>query len=71
MILYTTIPEELIFQTSPEQYLKQKFVYYDGIPFLVQETETKEYEIIRNLSTNPQHFLQSKYSPGMRILLPH
>ncbi|WP_044893714.1 YlzJ-like family protein [Bacillus alveayuensis] len=68
MILYTTMPQELIFQTASTEYAKQQLVYYDGIPLLVRETETKEYEIVRNLSTNPQHFLQAKYSPGMTIL---
>jgi hypothetical protein len=68
MILYTTMPQELIFQTTSAEYAKQQLVYYDGIPLLVRETEAKEYEVIRNLSTNPQHFLQAKYSPGMRVL---
>jgi hypothetical protein len=67
MILYTIMPEHLIFQVASEEYAKQKIVYYDGIPFLVQETETKEFEIVRNLSTNPFHFLEQKYAPGARF----
>jgi hypothetical protein len=67
MILYTIMPEHFIFQTAAEEYEKQKMVYYDGIPFLVQKTETNEYEIIRNLSTNPLHFLEQKYAPGTRF----
>ncbi|MBA2876549.1 YlzJ-like family protein [Thermaerobacillus caldiproteolyticus] len=69
MILYTIMPEHLIFQTDMDEYTKQKIVYYDGIPFIVQETETKEYEIVRNLSTNPFHFLEQKYAPGVRFPL--
>jgi hypothetical protein len=67
MILYTFMPEHLIFQSAEEDYLKQKIVYCNGIPLVVKETETQEYEIIRNLSTNPQHFLEQKYSPGTRL----
>lgn len=67
MILYTVMPEYLIFQADSREYTKQKIVYYDGIPFLVQKTETKEWEIVRNLSTNPAHFLEQKYAPGARF----
>jgi hypothetical protein len=67
MILYTIMPEHLIFQTDREEYEKRTMVYYDGIPFLVQKTETNEYEIVQNLSTNPLHFLEQKYAPGTRF----
>ncbi|KXG10608.1 YlzJ-like family protein [Anoxybacillus rupiensis] len=67
MILYTMMPEHLIFQTDSSEYTKQKVIYYDGIPFLVEETETKEWQIVRNLSTNPADFLQQKYAPGERF----
>jgi hypothetical protein len=67
MILYTIMPEHLIFPTDASAYEKQKMVYYDGIPFLVQKTDTDEYEIVQNLSTNPFHFLVSKYAPGSRF----
>ncbi|MEB3749624.1 YlzJ-like family protein [Geobacillus sp. FSL W8-0032] len=67
MILYTMMPEYLVFPTDRAAYEKQKLVYYDGIPFLVQATETGEYEIVQNLSTNPYHFLEAKYAPGARF----
>jgi hypothetical protein len=67
MILYTIVPEHLIFPPADDEYGKQKIVYHDGIPFLARETETKEWEIVRNLSTNPLHFLNEKYAPGERI----
>lgn len=67
MILYTIMPEHLVFQAAAEEYEKQTTVYYDGIPFLVQKAETGEYEIVRNLSTNPLHFLEQKYAPGTRF----
>jgi hypothetical protein len=67
MILYTIMPEHLIFPTDAAAYEKQKMVYYDGVPFLVQKTDTDEYEIVQNLSTNPFHFLEPKYAPGSRF----
>ncbi|EZP78097.1 hypothetical protein H839_05144 [Parageobacillus genomosp. 1] len=67
MILYTIMPEHLIFPTDDAAYEKQKMVYYDGIPFLVQKTDTDEYEIVQNLSTNPFHFLEPQYAPGSRF----
>jgi len=67
MILYTLLPEHIIFQSPEDEYKKQNLVYYNGIPFLVRETESKEYEIIRNLSTNPQHFLEQRYAPGTKL----
>ncbi|AEV18786.1 YlzJ-like family protein [Geobacillus sp. G4] len=67
MILYTIMPEHLIFPVDAAVYEKRKMVYYDGIPFLVQSVETGEYEIVQNLSTNPFHFLNAKYAPGARF----
>ncbi|AGT31593.1 ribonuclease [Geobacillus genomosp. 3] len=67
MILYTVMPEHLMFPTDAAAYEKQKMVYYDGIPFLVQIVDTGEYEIVQNLSTNPYHFLNAKYAPGARF----
>jgi len=67
MILYTVMPEHLLFPVDADAYEKQKMVYYDGIPFLAQVTETGEYEIVQNLSTNPYHFLNDKYAPGARF----
>ncbi|MBB6282219.1 YlzJ-like family protein [Geobacillus subterraneus] len=67
MILYTIMPEHLLFPVDAAAYEKQKKVYYDGIPFLVQMTETGEYEIVQNLSTNPYHFLNANYAPGARF----
>ncbi|NNU82639.1 ribonuclease [Geobacillus sp. BMUD] len=67
MILYTIMPEHLIFPVDAAAYEKRKMVHYDGIPFLVQAVETGEYEIVQNLSTNPSHFLNAKYAPGARF----
>ncbi|AKM18582.1 YlzJ-like family protein [Geobacillus sp. FSL K6-0789] len=67
MILYTIMPEHLVFPVDAAAYEKQKLVHYEGIPLLVQMTDTGEYEIVQNLSTNPYHFLNAKYAPGVRF----
>jgi L-rhamnose mutarotase len=67
MILHTIVPESLIFQSSDEEYKKQHVVQYNGVSLLVQKTETHEYEIVRLLSSNPQHFLQAQYEPGKKL----
>ncbi|WP_297989743.1 YlzJ-like family protein [Anoxybacillus sp.] len=65
MILHTVVPEFIVFQTDEAEYKKQRTVYYNGIPLLVQQTETNEYEIVRLLSSDPQHYLT--YGPGTKL----
>lgn len=65
MILHTIVPEFIIFQTNEADYKKQRTVHYNGVPLLVQQTETNEYEIVRVLSSDPQHYLT--YEPGTKL----
>ncbi|KAB7668694.1 YlzJ-like family protein [Bacillus sp. B1-b2] len=67
MIMYTMMPEELIFPYSQETFEQQQVINYNGIPLLVARTETSEYEVIRILSTDPNHFLSSQFQPGSKI----
>lgn len=69
MILYTTMPQELIFPVDNSEYEKQQVVSLNGISFVVMQTETNAYQIVRNLSTDPAHYLNSEYSPGQTINL--
>lgn len=64
MILYTTMPQELVFQTISSEYEKKMVVEYDGIPLLVEKDEEQNYRVIQIMSTNPNHFLDDRYSPG-------
>lgn len=67
MILYTMMPYEMVFPTAEADYGKQSIVHLDGIDLLVMENNSSEYEIIRILSSNPNHFLNEKYCPGQKI----
>ena len=67
MIMYTMMPEELIFPINQEIYDSQQVINFNGIPLLVAKTETHEYELIRVLSTDPNHYLHIQLQPGTKI----
>jgi len=70
MILYTTLPRELIFNQYDHQQLNtEETILYNGIPLLVTKTNQHEYQVVRVLSTNPQHFLDQSCTPGSIISL--
>ncbi len=66
MILYTMMPQELIYpQTEMEDHIK--FVDVNGVSLAVSSSQNGEYTIERVMSTDPQHFLDGRYSPGQKI----
>ncbi|KOO46559.1 YlzJ-like family protein [Priestia koreensis] len=68
MILYTMMPQELIFPTESVTEAEQKVVEYNGIPFVVTQNENGQHQIVRMLSTNPQDYLDSRYQPGETVM---
>ncbi|MCG1020706.1 YlzJ-like family protein [Sutcliffiella horikoshii] len=67
MILYTTMPQELIFPVENGEFEKQRVIDFNGVSLMVQQTDMNAYQIVRNLSTDPAHYLSSEYSPGQTI----
>ncbi|WML52050.1 YlzJ-like family protein [Neobacillus sp. PS3-12] len=67
MILYTTVPIELVFPYENDTYEKQKTINLNGIPLLVEYTDPQTIQIVRVLSSDPQHFMDDRYSPGTKI----
>jgi hypothetical protein len=67
MILYTTMPQELIFQTLEAEYSKQTVIQYEGIPVLVEIDENHDYRVLRVMSSDPCHYLDHRCSPGSII----
>ncbi len=63
MILYTTVPQDLIFPTEQSEFDNQKVVDWQGIPLLVQQVEER-YKVVRIMSCDPNHFLDDTISPG-------
>lgn len=67
MILYTTVPQDLIFQEDADCYQKQRVVQLNGVSLLVNGTGENDWTIVRVLSTNPNHYLLESFVPGQKI----
>ncbi|MDM5189501.1 YlzJ-like family protein [Bacillus sp. DX4.1] len=65
MILYTIMPEQLVYPADYSQCAQQKIVNVNGIEMVVSEENGQQYSIVRVLSTNPSHYLQ--FEPGQKI----
>jgi hypothetical protein len=64
MILYTTMPQDLIFQTEAMEYGKHSFINYEGIPLMVEMDDNHDYRVLRVMSSNPDDYLDSRCCPG-------
>lgn len=69
MILYTTMPQELIFQDSNDSFTKQTILEHNGLSLVVEPVSTNQCRIVQVLSTNPYDFLNEAYTPGAIITL--
>ncbi|WP_010282306.1 YlzJ-like family protein [Bacillus timonensis] len=67
MILYTMMPQELIFPQTEMEENNVKYVDINGVSLAVSQAQNGEYTIERVMSTDPQHFLDGRYSPGQKI----
>ncbi|KEF39935.1 YlzJ-like protein [Schinkia azotoformans MEV2011] len=69
MIMYTTMPHELIFQENLDSYSKQSIINVNGLSLVVEPLSNEECRVVQVLSTNPYDFLNKAYSPGSIIML--
>ena len=67
MILYTMMPSELIFPPEEVEQSKQQLISYQGISMLVEQTDSEHVQIVRILSSDPQHYLNQELCPGSKI----
>ncbi|MEW9050724.1 MAG: YlzJ-like family protein [Neobacillus sp.] len=67
MILYTMMPQELIFPSETETFSNQHSVTYQGISLLVEAVDQQNVQVVRILSSDPQHFLNAEICPGSKI----
>lgn len=67
MILYTMMPHELVFPTTDDEFKKQTVVNGEGFSLVVEPVSGSECRVVSLISSNPQHYLDSKYSPGQII----
>lgn len=69
MILYTMMPNELVYPQAEQDFPVQKVIEYNGVTLAVSQTSDFNYRIERVLSTDPQHYMQQNYAPGQRITM--
>jgi hypothetical protein len=67
MILYTMMPSELIFPSEQVEESKQKLITYQGVSMLVEHTASDYVQVVRILSSDPQHYLNEQLCPGAKI----
>jgi hypothetical protein len=66
MILYTTVPQELVFPTEQDTFSQQTMVEWQGIPLLVEQSE-QQYRVVRVMSSDPAHYLNEQICPGQYL----
>jgi hypothetical protein len=68
MIIYSTVPMEVIFQNY-EQMEKQEIreLSFGGMTMLIEPTGPYEGKIVRMISPNPQDYLHPHFAPGQKI----
>jgi hypothetical protein len=67
MILYTMMPQELIFPTDSDSFTRQQTVTYQGVSLLVELSDAQNVQVVRILSSDPQHYLDERICPGTKI----
>lgn len=69
MIMYTTMPHELIFQENLDSYSKQSIIEINGLSLVVEPISNGECRVVQVLSTNPYDFLNNAYAPGSILMM--
>lgn len=67
MILYTPLSESDIFPVDPKSFEAQQTLTVDGRMIRVSQMDDGSYQVVQLLSTDPQDYLDSRYSPGSKI----
>ncbi|MFD1426237.1 hypothetical protein JOD24_001253 [Kroppenstedtia sanguinis] len=69
MIYYSVIPAEAAFQDPSQPQPEIREVLVDGVSMAVEMDGPGEGRILRLLSTDPAHYLDSRYQPGSKVSL--
>ncbi|WP_134686262.1 YlzJ-like family protein [Brevibacillus migulae] len=69
MIMYTTMPLELVFENmdQTEKQSIREISMGAGVTMLVEPISSSEGKIVRLISPNPQDYLNPRYAPGQTI----
>ncbi len=67
MILYTTVPQEVIFPEEAES--KQMVIDIKEGQLMVEQVSNQEFRVVRLISSDPFAYLNDNYTPGKMISL--
>lgn len=68
MVLYTIVPEEIVFKGEEEVSASQE-IDYNGKRILVQPIDFKSFRVVQLLSSDPSDFLITDFQPGSVVTL--
>jgi hypothetical protein len=68
MILYTTVPQELIFPQENTA-TQQLIVDIKEGQLLLEQVSSQEFKVVRLISSDPNAYLNENYTPGKMISL--
>ncbi|GEN34068.1 MULTISPECIES: YlzJ-like family protein [Aneurinibacillus] len=67
MIIYSTLPMDLIFQNEDPAAYENMEIQLNGLTMLVKPCGTNEARIVRLISPNPYDYMNPSYAPGQKI----
>lgn len=68
MILYSCMPEEIVFEGWDRELERPTEVTINGLLMEVQPVSPQEAKIVRLISPDPQQYLNPAYAPGQIIM---
>jgi hypothetical protein len=69
MIFHTILPNEVVFEDENEQVPNQQMIAINGGQLLVEQESDSECRIVQLISSDPNHFLDPRYQPGVKLPL--
>ncbi|MBP1991276.1 YlzJ-like family protein [Paenibacillus eucommiae] len=67
MIYYSVIPSEVIFQGMEDFHPHYEEIQLNGLTMQVEPIGSNQARIVRLISTNPQDYINPRYTPGTMI----
>ncbi|MDF2572283.1 MAG: YlzJ-like protein [Sporomusa sp.] len=67
MILWTVVPEELIYANQNQPDIAYEEIEYSGQKIVAEQISPSEFRITRLLTTNPSDYLANELQPGTII----
>jgi hypothetical protein len=71
MVHYAALPVELIFTEELNQSSNYVEITYKGVKMIVEPIGFGKAKILRLLSTDPEHYLNPEFQPGLNITVSY